>query len=288
MKKFVEIIVCAVWGLAIAQASFAQEVYTLGVLAPKGTNIAKQEWQPTIEYLSHHTGNTFRLIPLRFKSAEPAVKSGKIDFLLCHPSFFFQMMEQYGITPLASLVGMYQGKPLRGLGAVIFTGADSDIQTLADVKGKKVAAPQRGGLMAYQLPIYVLKKKGLAAGKDFDVTFTGKLPLTVKAVKSGAVDAGFVRTGFLEWFERQGECKVSDFKVIEPELDEYPYQHNGPILPSFMFGAAKEIDAALARDVAAALKAMPDEGPAAKSANIYGWEDPANLALVREIVKTIQ
>jgi len=288
MKKLIEIIVCAVWVLVIAQTSFAQKVYTLGVSCPKGTAAIKREWQPTVKYLSHHTENTFRLIPLRFKSVEPAVKSGKMDFLLCNPSLFSQMMEQYGIRPLASLVETSQGKPLRGLGTVIFTAADSNIHTLSDVKGTKVAAALRNSLAGYQLPIYVLKKKGLAPGKDFELMFTGKLQLIVKAVKSGTADVGFARTGFLEWFERQGECKVSDFKVIEPELDEYPYQHNGPIFPSLVFGAAKETDAALARDVASALKAMSDGSSAAKTANIYGWEDPADLALVREIIKIVQ
>ena len=117
---------------------------------------------------------------------------------------------------------------------------------------------------------------------------TGNLPLTVKAVKSGAADAGFVRTGFLEWLEEQGEINVSDFTVIEPERDDYPYPHNGPIVPYSMFGAAQGTDDAPARDVAAALKAMPYDSPAAKAANIYGWEDPADLALVREVLKSIQ
>jgi ABC-type phosphate/phosphonate transport system substrate-binding protein len=211
-----------------------------------------------------------------------------MDFILCNPLIFSQMMDKYETTALASLLEVYQGKPLRGFGAVIFTLAGSDIQTLADLKGKKVVATQKKALMGYQLQMYVLKKKGLDPEKDFELTFTGKLPLVVKAVKSGAADVGFVRTGFLEWLEEQGEVKVSDFKVIEPETDDYPYRHNGQILPFWVFGAAKGTDATLADEVAAALKALPNESPAAKAANIYGWEDPVDLAPVKEILKNFQ
>lgn len=266
----------------------AQKKYTLGVMAPKGADVAKTEWQPTVEYLSQQTGKIFTLIPLRFKSFEPAVKSGKMDFILCNPSVFSQMMEKYEVRPLASLIEVYQGQPLRGFGAVIFTLAGSNVQTLSDLKGKKVAATQRTALMGYQLQLYVLKKQGLEPEKDFEVMFSGNLPLTVKAVKSGAADVGFTRTGFLEWLEERGEAKVSDFKVIAPETDDYPYQHNGPIFPYWVFGAAKDTGAALANEVAAALKAIPDDSPAAKAANIYGWEDPADLAPVRDVLKSVQ
>ena len=126
---------------------------------------------------------------------------------------------------------------------------------------------------------------GVMTPKGIDVA---KTEWHVKAVKSGAADAGFARTGFLEWLEEQGDVTVSDFTVIEPERDDYPYPHNGSIVLYSMFGAAQGTDAALARDVAAALKAMPDDSPAAKAANIYGWEDPADLALVREVLKNVQ
>ena len=287
--KFVgsTIVLCACL-LGIVQLSVAQEGYTLGVMTPKGADVAKREWQPTAEYLSQYTGKTFTVVPLRFKSIEPAVKNGKIDFILCNPAVFSHMMDTYGAKVLASLLEAHQGRPLHGFGAVIFSLADSDIQTLTDLKGKTIAAGQRNSLMGYQLQMYVLQKKGLDPEKDFKVRFAGGLSLIVKAVKSGAVEVGLVRTGYLEWLEEQGEVKLSDFKVIEPETDDYPYRHNGPILPFWVFGAAKDTDAALADEVAAALKAMPDDSPAAKVAGIYGWEDPADLTLVKDVLQSLQ
>jgi ABC-type phosphate/phosphonate transport system substrate-binding protein len=263
-------------------------VYTLGVLAPKGADTARQEWQATAEYLSESTGNTFELVPLQLKSFNPAVNAGKIDFMMCNATLFYQMLTENGVKPLASMVGIHQGQPLRGNGAMIFTVADSPINILADLKGKKIAALQQNAMMGYQLQVYVLKKRGLEAGTDFTVSFAGKLPLVLKAVKSGAVDAGFAGANVMQWLEKNTDFSPSDFKVIEPEADDFPYQHTGPVLPFWVFGAAKDVDEALTQNVATALKAISRDNPAATAANIYGWEDLPDLALVQEVLQSIK
>jgi ABC-type phosphate/phosphonate transport system substrate-binding protein len=288
MKIMGKTVVCLMCVIALAQLSQAQEVYTLGVLAPKGADAARQEWEATAEYLSESTGKTFTLVPLQLKSFKPAVKAGKIDFMMCNSTLFYQMQTENGAKPLASLIGVHQGQPLRGNGAVIFTVADSPINMLTDLKGKKVAALQQNALMGYQLQVYVLKKRGLEAGTDFSVSFAGKLPLVVKAVKSGAVDAGFAGANAIQWLKKNTDFSPSDFKVIEPEADDFPYQHTGPVLPFWVFGPAHNIDEALAKEVVAALKAMPADSPAAAAANIYGWEDLPDLTLVQEVLQGIQ
>lgn len=288
MKIMRKTVVCLMCVVALAQFSRAQEVFTMGVLAPKGADIARQEWQATAEYLSESTGNTFELVPLQLKSFKPAVNAGKMDFIMCNSTLFYQIQTENDAKPLASLVSIHQGQPLRGNGAMIFTVADSPINALADLKGKKIAALQQNALMGYQLQVYVLKKRGLEAETDFTVSFAGKLPLVVKAVKSGAVDAGFAGANVLQWLETETEFSASDFKVIEPEADDFPYQHTGPILPFWVFGAAKDIDEALAQEVAAALKAISSDSPAATAANIYGWEDLPDLTLVQEVLQSIK
>ena len=189
---------------------------------------------------------------------------------------------------MTSIIGIFEGKPLHGFGAVIFTLADSKIRTLSDLRGKKIAAVQNEALMGYKLQLYVLRKKGITPVKDFDLFFAGRLPLVVKAVRSGTADAGFIRTGHLEWLEKKGMIKVSDFKVIEPESDDFPYKHNGPILPHWVFGAAKNTDAAFANEVAAALKEIKSDSAEAETGNIYGWEEPADLSSVEEVLKNFK
>lgn len=286
MKKRVKIVMCIASVLLIAQMSFAQEEYTLGVVAPKGTDVTREEWQPTVEYLSAQTGKTFSLVPLQLKSFKSAVKSGKMDFVLCNSVLFYQIQEEYGTKPLASMVTIYQGKPLQGqVGGVLFTLADSNINTWSDLQGKKIAALQKNALMGYQFQVYMLKEKGIEVGKDFEVSFAGSLPRVVKAVKSGATDAGFAGMEILQWFEKQAEFNVSDFKIIEFESEDSSHQHT---FPSWIFGAAQNTDDALAKDIAAALKEISDDSPAAKAAQIYGWEDPADLAPVKELLQNVQ
>ena len=288
MNKLVKIVVCLVCVLVIAQMSFAKDVYTLGVLAFQGAADARKAWQPTAEYLSANTGQKFTLVPLTFKRLEMAVKNGAMDFVICESVGFYQIHEKYGIEPLASRVGIHQGMPLHGVGAAIFTATDSTIRTLSDLKGKKVAAVQRKALMGYQYQTYLLRKKGIEPGKDFELLFAGKPQLALKAVKNGVADAGFIGIIMLRLFEKEGLITGADFRILEPEADDFPYPHTGPILPDMFVGAAKTIDPAFAEDVAAALKEITRDSPAAQAVNIYGWEDPADLSLVQDVLNMFQ
>jgi len=189
-----------------------------------------------------------------------------------------------GAVPLASLIGVFQGKPLHGFGGVIFTRVDSNIQVLTELKGRKVAGAQKNALMGYRLQSHVLQEKGLESGKDYDLYFTGNLPYVVKAVETGAADAGFVRTGFLQWFAKKGKIDLTQFRVIEPEQDDFPFQHNGPILPFWIFGASKDADSSLNKEIATALMELKPSSYPVKMANVYGWEEPADLTPVGNII----
>jgi ABC-type phosphate/phosphonate transport system substrate-binding protein len=199
---------------------------------------------------------------------------------------FHQIQEEYGAKPLASMVTIYQGKPLPGQAeGVLFALADSNINTWSDLQGKKVAAVEKNALMAYQFQVYKLKEKGIEEGKDFEVAFAGTLPRVVKAVKSGATDAGFAGPDILQWLEEQAEFDASDFKTITFESEGSSQQQ---MFPSWVFGAAQNTDDAFAKDVAAALKEISDDSPAAKAAKMYGWEDPADLTPVKKLLQIVQ
>jgi ABC-type phosphate/phosphonate transport system substrate-binding protein len=199
---------------------------------------------------------------------------------------FYQIQDEYAAKPLASMINMYQGKPLRGHPeGMIFALADSNINTLSDLQGKKVTALQQNALMGYQFQVYMLKEKGIEAGKDFEVSFAGTLPRVVKSVKSGAADAGFAGAELSQWFKDQAEFNASDFKIIKFESEGSSRQH---MFPSWVFGAAQHTDDALAKDIAAVLKEITDDSPVAKAANIYGWEDPADLTPVKKLLQSVQ
>ena len=237
VKKLAKIIVLCVCMLAIAQITFAQEAHTLGVIAPKGADATREEWQPTVEYLAKQTGQTFRLVPLQLKSFKPAVAD------------------------------------------------NNNINAWSDVRGKKVAALQKNALMGYQFQVYMLKKRGIEAGEDFEVFFAGTRQRVVKAVESGSADAGFAGAELLRWLEKYAEFTASNFKIIAFESEDSSRQYT---FPSWIFGAAHNTDDAFAQDVAAALKQIAHDSAAAQAAYMYGWEDPADLAPVKEILKSLQ
>jgi len=133
----------------------AYATYKIGVLAKRGAPKCMKKWGATGAYISKRLGEKFRIIPLKFVAIEPAVKSGKIDFLLANPAFFVELQRKYHLYAIATLINSRGGKALKRFGGVIFTKRDSPINKLQDIKGKRfmcVKFSSFGGFhMAYRL-----------------------------------------------------------------------------------------------------------------------------------------
>ena len=93
MKKWVKglsIVVMSVF-FCISFCTFAAANHKIGVLAKRGAPKCMKQWGATAAYLTEKLGTKFTIIPLKFVAIEPAIKSGKIDFLLANSAFFVEM-----------------------------------------------------------------------------------------------------------------------------------------------------------------------------------------------------
>jgi len=86
----------------------------------------------------------------------------------------------------------------------ILSTPKSGINTLADLKGKKVYGPV--GSSIYLAAVSMLEKAGLKPGKDVEMVHMGFADLS-DAIKSGKVDAVFVWDPWIELFVKQGLAK---------------------------------------------------------------------------------
>ncbi len=71
--------------------------------------------------------------------------------------------------------------------SVLFVRADSPLQTLADLRGRRVAWVSRDSSAGYLLPAHALKESGAEPGWE---SFEGSHAAVVRAVASGEVEAG--------------------------------------------------------------------------------------------------
>ncbi len=269
-------------------AATARAEVKLGVLAKRGAEEAIKAWGPTGEYLTGKMGEPVTIIPLKFDAIEPMVKDGKIDFVVANSAFFVGLEDKYKAKAVATMINSREGKALDKFSGVILTKADSPINTLADLKGKKFMIVKKssfgGGLMA----LLVLKENGIDPEKDFAAFAEGeKHDNVVLAVLNGTMDAGTVRSDTMERMQAEGKIKMSDFKIINQVKDDFPFVHSTPLYPEWPMAAAAHVKPEVSAKMFEALKAMPKDSPAAKAANVVGWAAPANYGSVRDLMNKL-
>ncbi len=280
---------CLIAALTFVFAGSAAAEIKIGVLAKRGAAKAMQKWGATGEYLSSQLGEKVVIIPLKFTAIEPMVKDGRIDFLLANSSFFVGMEKKYQAKAVSTLINSKGGKALDTFGGVILVKKDSPIQKLEDIRGKKFMVVKfssfGGGHMAWRL----LVDNGIDPQKETAAFLEGKKhDNVVLAVKNGMVDVGTVRTDTLERMQDEGKISMADFRIIHEVKDDFPFVHSTQLYPEWPMATLANTPADLADKMAAALKGVSADSPAAKAAKIVGWKDAADYGPVRDCLTAIK
>ncbi len=291
MNKAVRIIgfLGALCVLHLGLTGVARADIKIGVLAKRGAPQCMQQWGATAEYLTHKLGEKCTIIPLKFVAIEPAVTGKQIDFMLANPAFYVEMEKKHGVHAIATMINSRNGKALKEFGGVIFVRADSPVQTLADIKGKKFMCVKRSSFGGGQMAQLLLKENGIDVTKDTAAFIEGSQhDNVVLAVKNGAMDVGTVRSDTLERMQDEGKIKMSEFRVIHQVKDDFPFVHSTRLYPEWPMAAIASTDPGLAAKVEAALVAMGKDDPAAKSAKVVGWTAPADYKPVADCLRAIK
>ncbi|MEO1670527.1 MAG: PhnD/SsuA/transferrin family substrate-binding protein [Cyanobacteria bacterium J06631_2] len=268
-----------------AQADMVMKVGILSKEDPKRT-IAK--WQPTIDYLSESIpGYTFEIVTAGFEQMREVAKNGEVDFFVVNSGMYVEFEADYGANRIATLKNRRLGNPYTEFGGLIITKADNnEINTLKDLKNKSVMAVSATSFGGWYMAEGVLYEAGIEDAEKFfkDLKFGQTHDNVIKAVASGEVEAGTIRTDALERAVQRGEVRLEDFKVINPiETPGFPFLHSTPLYPEWPFAAAKGNSLEIEELVAKALLDMPANSRAAKAAKSDGWTVPLNYRPVHDL-----
>ncbi len=266
---------------------------SVGVLAHRGVPKAKELWQPTVDFLnSRIPGYHFVLEPRKLDDLARDTAAGKFDFVLTNPGQYVELEAMYGISRLATLRNLRQGKPYDAFGSVIFTRADNTaVRSLKDVKGKRFAGVKKTAFGAFQVAWYELQQVGIDPFSDLkELIFTGvPQDKVVFAVRDGAADVGTVRTDVMERMAAEGLIRLEDFRLIqERQVKGFPFRLSTDLYPEWAFSSTARTDVELAKEVARSLLSMPDDHPAAKAGKYAGWAVPGNYNTVHDLYKAIR
>ena len=133
--------------------ALANDVVKIGVLAYRGTSVAKIQWAPLAEQLSRSIPDyRFKIIPYDLPSFTSAVANEEVDLVLTNPGHYVLLESKYRVTRIATInKGKVAGEKTQ-FGAVIIARSDrSDIRTLADLRGKSFAAVSERAFGGFQL-----------------------------------------------------------------------------------------------------------------------------------------
>lgn len=264
------------------------EPVRVGILAIDSALSVHRRYDPLMSYLSETLNRPFELVTLTQESQFTTVSAADIDFTTNNPLAAVQIQRLYDTEFLVTHVRPNSGPAFSGL---IIVKSDSSIQTLQDLRGKRVACVDVETAAAGCLfQVYHVLQSGIDPFKDFSEFIENpSQDSIVFGVLNGVIDAGFIRTGQLEKMVKNGLLpNTDDIRVLDEANDGFVYAHTTVLYPEWPIAALKDTDPDLAEAVEEALLAIPANHPALAAANVTGFVDAVDYQSITDLIETLQ
>ncbi len=167
--------------------------------------------KPFAEYLTEKLGRPVNVtLATDYSTIVEAMASGQVDIGIMPPAAYVQARDQGAAKAiLTSQLGAYDqetGLPKEGELSGTFKGevlvrADSGLETLEDLKGKRIATLSPNSASGYIYPVAEMKNLGIDPTKDCTLTTVNDIPSEMTAVLNGQQDACFVFEGARNVFQ---------------------------------------------------------------------------------------
>ncbi len=185
-------------------------------------------WDPFIEHLSAVTGKRVQFFAVQSNSAEvEAMRSGRLHIAgySTGPTPF--AVNLAGAVPFA-IMGSDDGS--FGYTLQVYARADSDIETMADLAGKRVAHTSPTSNSGNLAPRALFPALGITPDTDYEVSYSGSHDQSMLGVVAGDYDAAPVASEVVDRMAERGLYDPQEVKVIW-ESDRFPttsytYAHN--------------------------------------------------------------
>jgi len=243
----------------------------VGYMICNSLDETQARFAPLSAYLSEQLGREVRPVYLDTVDFEDAVKAGEFDLIHTNSLLYIWFSDEYDFRILS---GEKRGRYGSFATGNIVVHADSDIRSVADLKGKRFVFGPPLAPTAHISPYHLLLQGGVDPEADLFYAIpwgSFKHEKALYGVWHGKYDAAAAPSLDLELMERDSKLPLEDLRVIA----------EGPQVPYCVFSAPPSLPAETFRKVQSVLFAIDDEAAAAvdgevlkvlKSAGVDGFE----------------
>lgn len=230
LKRFVLFLLLAIVLLPVT--SFAAEL-KFGLLPRLSEKEMVEGFTPFAKYLEKELGVKVTLVvPKDFDTWTKEAKAGAYDIAYTNPYLYVVVKKAVkDAVPIVIASEPDSGKELFG---AIIVKKDSPIKSIADLKGKTIAATDPGSAGAYLVQMLMLQKAKINKA-DIKLIFEKKRDPVAQAVLDGKADAGFVRD--------------DDVEKLKAGADKFRKLGVSNAIPNWPIFIVKKIDPALASKI---------------------------------------
>ncbi|MBM0745718.1 phosphate/phosphite/phosphonate ABC transporter substrate-binding protein (plasmid) [Phormidium sp. CLA17] len=192
-----------------------QPVLRISVLPTQNKAEQEQMIAPLDAHLEKVLGQRVEfLIAASYKDNVDMLVDGRANAAYTGAVSYFEALERGAkVEPLAAPIDQFTNRPWYR--ACIIVAASSPIQTLADLRGKRVAFVSPSSTSGYLMPLAALKQLGIDPDRDFAaVIFGGTHAQTEALLEDGKVDA--IATNIPSYNKRQslGQLTPGNSRVL--------------------------------------------------------------------------
>jgi len=258
MKKIISLICLSLSLMFVLPVwSAAEEVYEFSMLPRYFPKKIHSMIDPLAAYLSGEIGaQVTPVLTKDFAEYEDRLKSGEIEIGYENPLVYTKVSESHEVVAMA--IKGEGGDRFRG---IIIARPDSEVQTLGDLRHKKimiVGLTSAGGYLSQKL---TLAENGIAVQNDCDleVASDNKQENVIISVSIGDVDAGFIRESALHVADQY--IQPGTIKVVAPCA----------WLPNWALSVNRSLPSAKKEAIKAAMIGLTENSPVLKAMDVTGF-----------------
>jgi phosphonate transport system substrate-binding protein len=254
----------ALVSLALVSPAFAQEwkaeypELTIGISSSENETDAIAKAQPYADYLSRELGVPVKIVRgTDYAAVIEAMRAGHVQFASVGPAAYALARKVLGedIAPVAVTL---DNEGELGYYSVIAVRADSEYQSIEDIKGKSFAFADPNSTSGYAVPSYYLSTQMNTTADDYfgEVAFSGGHEQSVMALVNGTFEAVATNwrneeSGTIQNMEKKGLISKGSVRVI----------WTSPVIPNTPVMMLTTLPQELQDAFKTALMAFPEKNP---------------------------